>query len=121
MCSISEISRLLSCKAFFIASLAPTPSSAGAVIWKASSLWPKPVTSAYIFADLFLAASSSSRIKTPAPSPRTNPSLSLSQGRLASSGESFLVDNALAALNPAIPRGDIAASAPPATITSASP
>ncbi len=52
----------------------------------------------------------------------TNPSRSRSYGRLARSGSSLnAVDSALQAANPAIPSSQIAASAPPATITSASP
>src|SRR4029453_8519754 len=67
------------------------------------------------------AASSSSRIRTPAPSPITKPSRSLSNGRLARSGWSFRVDNARMAPNPPMPIGVMAASEPPAIITSASP
>ena len=52
----------------------------------------------------------------------TKPSRSASYGRLAFCGSSApLVDSALQALKPAIPILQIAASAPPATITSASP
>ena len=57
----------------------------------------------------------------PDPSPMTKPSLFLSNGRLALLGSSFLVDNALAAQNPPMPRGVITDSVPPAIITSASP
>ena len=57
----------------------------------------------------------------PAPSPITNPSLSLSHGLDAVFGSSFLELNAFAEQKPATVRGVIAASAPPATITSASP
>ena len=52
----------------------------------------------------------------------TKPSRSVSHGRLAACGSlSRLVDSALQALNPAIPISEIGASAPPATMTSASP
>ena len=52
----------------------------------------------------------------------TKPSRSLSHGRLATSGSfSLEVLNALQALKPAIPISQIGLSAPPATITSASP
>ena len=57
----------------------------------------------------------------PAPSPMTKPSRSTSQGREASVGRSLkLVESARAWANPATPSRQIAASAPPATITSAS-
>ena len=51
----------------------------------------------------------------------TNPSRSRSNGRLARSGSSLRVDIAPMLQNPAIPSGVIAASEPPATMTSASP
>jgi len=57
----------------------------------------------------------------PAPSPRTKPSRPLSKGRDAAVGSSDRLDNARIAANPAMGRGWIAASAPPATTTSASP
>jgi hypothetical protein len=58
----------------------------------------------------------------PAPSPITKPSRAASQGREARSGISAKpVDSALQALNPAMPISQIGFSAPPATITSASP
>ena len=49
-----------------------------------------------------------------------NPSRSLSNGRLALAGSSFLVESARRAPKPPIPIGVIAASEPPAIITSAS-
>ena len=61
----------------------------------------------------------SSKIMHPPPSPKTNPSLSLSKGREALSGSWFLVDKACIALNPPIPAHVTAASEPPANITSA--
>src|SRR5216684_3476664 len=67
------------------------------------------------------APSSSSRINTPAPSPTMKPSRSLSKGRLARCGASFLVESARSAPNPPIPIGVIAASDPPAIMTSAAP
>ena len=51
----------------------------------------------------------------------TNPSRSRSQGRLAFSGSSLRVDSARMAANPPTPIGVMAASVPPAIITSASP
>src|SRR4051794_6048859 len=57
---------------------------------------------------------------TPEPSPMTNPSRSLSKGRLARVGSSLRVDSARIAANPPTPIGVIAASEPPAIITSAS-
>ena len=72
-------------------------------------------------APLATACSSSSRTTTPAPSPITKPSRPVSHGREAISGVSlYLPDNALAAANPAIPNLHTAASAPPATMMSAS-
>ena len=57
---------------------------------------------------------------TPAPSPMTKPSRSRSNGRLACSGSSLRVDSARIAAKPPTPIGVIAASEPPAIITSAS-
>ena len=56
----------------------------------------------------------------PEPSPITNPLLSLSKGIEHLFGLS-LVDNAVRAVNPAIPIGVTLPSVPPATITSTSP
>src|SRR5208282_1496419 len=66
------------------------------------------------------ACSSSSRTMMPAPSPITKPSRSLSQGRLARAGSSLRVESARMAANPPTPMGVMAASAPPAIMTSAS-
>src|SRR3954466_9303381 len=68
----------------------------------------------------FFAASSSSRIKIPAPSPTMKPSRPLSNGRLARAGSSLRVERARIAANPPTPIGVMAASEPPAIITSAS-
>jgi len=57
----------------------------------------------------------------PAPSPMTNPSLSLSQGLDAFVGSSLRLDRARQAMNPPTPEGMTAASAPPASMRSASP
>ena len=51
----------------------------------------------------------------------TNPSRSLSKGRLALSGSSLRLDSARMAANPPTESGVTAASDPPAMITSASP
>ena len=67
------------------------------------------------------AGASSSRTRTPAPSPITKPSLFLSKGRLASSGSAFRKLNAFMAAKPATASGVIVASHPPARKTSASP
>src|SRR5260370_15562082 len=56
----------------------------------------------------------------PAPSPITKPAGSLSQGRLARAGSSLRVESARMAANPPMPMGVMAASEPPAIITSAS-
>src|SRR3954463_12006407 len=68
-----------------------------------------------------VARSYSSRISTPAPSPTMKPSRSLSNGRLARSGSSLRVDRARSAPKPPMPIGVIAASEPPAIITSGGP
>ena len=57
----------------------------------------------------------------PAPSPITKPSRWASKGREARWGSSLRVESARMEQNPAVPRGVIAASLPPAIITSASP
>ena len=57
----------------------------------------------------------------PALSPSTKPSRSLSHGRDAVCGSSLRVDSARAAAKPPTPSGEIVASEPPATMTSASP
>src|SRR3954469_25179044 len=67
-----------------------------------------------------VANSSSSRMMTPEPSPITNPSRSRSKGRLARAGSSLRVERARMAANPPTPIGVMAASEPPAIITSAS-
>src|ERR1019366_936295 len=67
------------------------------------------------------AISYSSRISTPDPSPTMKPSRSLSKGRLARSGASLRVESARIAPNPPMPIGVMAASDPPAIMTSAAP
>ena len=57
----------------------------------------------------------------PAPSPSTNPSRPLSNGRDARSGSSFLVDSARIAANAPRFSWRMAASVPPASTTSARP
>ena len=74
-----------------------------------------------VFFDIDLADSYSSITNTPAPSLKTKPSRSASQGRLAACGSSLRVDNARAAAKPPKPTGVVANSAPPTTIASASP
>jgi hypothetical protein len=71
---------------------------------------------------LVWAAIHTSSTTTPAPSPMTKPPLSLSNGRLASVGQSFqFVAKLLALANPEMASGCMHDSAPPATMTSASP
>ena len=55
----------------------------------------------------------------PAPSLRTKPSRSLSNGRLAAGGSSLRIDRARAEMKPPRPIGVMAASEPPVTMTSA--
>ena len=57
---------------------------------------------------------------TPDPSPTMKPSRSSSNGRLARCGSSLRVERARMAANPPTPIGVMAASDPPAIITSAS-
>ena len=99
----------------------PSPFSAGAVIWKASQVAPYPIISAWIFAPRFRACSISSKTRTPAPSAIINPSLSLSNGRQAFCGSSFLVLRAFIAQKPATERDVTEASEPPVSIILASP
>src|SRR5882762_3230150 len=89
-------------------------------MWYASPLMPYPAISARIGAPRRRACSSSSRIRIPAPSPITKPSRSLSHGRLARVGSSLRVERARIAAKPPTPIGVMAASEPPAIITSAS-
>src|SRR3989338_8829451 len=70
---------------------------------------------------LFFACSKFSRTTKPQPSAITKPSRFRSNGRLAFSGASFLVESAFKAQNPPIPVGTIQLSVPPQIITSASP
>ena len=107
------------CIASRIASCAPDPSGAGAVMWYASAVAPYPTSSATILAPRASARSHSSRITAAAPSPITKPSRSLSNGRLAVVGSSLRSDSAFMFAKLAIERGVIAASDPPATMTSA--
>src|SRR5580765_7682720 len=70
----------------------------------------------------FLAWASDSRIKTPAPSPMTNPSRVWLKGREARSGVSLkLVERARREQKPAKVRGTMLASAPATMTTSACP
>ena len=57
----------------------------------------------------------------PAPSPMTKPSRSRSNGREARCGSSLRVESARMAQKPPTPSGVMAASLPPAIMTSASP
>src|SRR5258708_14684098 len=100
---------------------APPPSGEGAVTWYASEFAPYPTNSARVGAPRRLACSSSSRITPPAPSPSRKPPRSRSSGRLARVGSSLRVESAFITANPPIPRGVIAASAPPAITASVSP
>ena len=104
-----------------MALIAPVPPGAGCVMWNASSVAPYPASSARISAPRFKACSSDSTTRIPAPSLRTNPSLSASKGRLALVGLSQFWDSARILANPAIVNGVILASVPPASIISASP
>lgn len=85
----------------------PAPSKAKAYAWRSctqSSTAGKPV-----------------KEHSPAPSPITKPSLLRSHGREAVAGSSFRLDRALQAMKPPMPEGITAASAPPASMMSASP
>src|SRR4051812_17792248 len=82
---------------------------------------PAPARRAYTVAPRAAAWSARSRTSAPAPSPMTNPSRPLSQGREAFSGSSLRVDIARMDAKPAIGSGWITASVPPATTTSARP
>ena len=104
-----------------MARAAPLPSSGGAVMWLASSLIPKPTNSASIVAPRALAWARLSSTTTPAPSPSTKPSRSLSKGREALVGSPLRVERACIAPKPDIPSGLEPFSLPPASITSTSP
>jgi hypothetical protein len=104
-----------------IARICPTPDGSGPVMWWASEVMPKPASRPRTRAPRPAAKSARSRIMMPAPSPSTKPSRSTSNGREARSGSSFRFDKVRAWANPAIVSGVIAASAPPASTTSASP
>src|SRR6267143_1087221 len=81
---------------------APSPFSAGWVMWYASPDIPYPTISARIGALRLRACSSDSRIRIPAPSPTTKPSRPASHGRLALAGSSLRVVR-----NPNMSRGQI--------------
>ena len=104
-----------------MASATPSPSGCGSVMWCASQLYEPPNTSANGVAPRAKACSSDSNTKTPAPSPITNPSRSLSHGLEALVGSSLRLDMALTEQNPPMPLGRMAASLAPASIRSASP
>ena len=57
----------------------------------------------------------------PLPSPHTNPSRPLSNGRLARCGSSLRFESAIIASKPPMPTGVTVASAPPAIMTLARP
>ena len=67
------------------------------------------------------ACDNDSSINMPAPSDITKPSRVASKGRLASAGDSFLVDNAVAFPKLAMDNSVMPASVPPANAASASP
>ena len=118
MYETSFIFTFASLTAFFIAFAAATPSGDGEVIWYASHVEPYPTISASIFAPLFLACSKLSITNIPAPSPITNPPLSLSNG-IDALVLFLLVDNALIFVKPAIAIGVIDDSQPPVIAISA--
>src|SRR5829696_5739895 len=82
---------------------------------------PAPAISAWTLAPRAAACSAVSSTMMPAPSPRTNPSRPLSNGRDARSGPSLRVDSARICAKPAIGSWCTTASVPPATTTSARP
>jgi hypothetical protein len=86
-----------------------------------SALAPYPAISARILAPRFLACSMSSRTNITEPSPMTNPSRSMSNGRQAFSGSSLRSLVALIWQNAPIVSGVIVASEPPASMATAAP
>mmetsp|Transcript_17667 Transcript_17667/g.35525 ORF Transcript_17667/g.35525 Transcript_17667/m.35525 type:complete len:201 (-) Transcript_17667:586-1188(-) len=119
---ISDLSMPDDCMALSMHAARPAPPGAGVVMWCASHVAPYPASSQYILAPRFSACSKVSRSTTPAPSPITNPARCRSKGREPLEGSSFdFVFIAFMAQNPAKESGVIAASDPPASITSASP
>ncbi len=96
------------------------PSGRGAVTWWASQVFPYPQTSAIISAPRATACSYSSSTSIAAPSAITNPPRFLLNGSDAYLGSSAL-ESAFALAKPAIPRGMMAASEPPAMMASAYP
>src|SRR4030066_1077936 len=74
-----------------------------------------------MFAPRFFANPSSSRMSIAAPSPMTNPSRSLSNGRDALAGSPLRVERAFIAQNPPSPMGVMVASDPPAITASQTP
>src|ERR1700739_1098097 len=76
---------------------------------------------AYTVAPRSRACDADSRTSIPAPSPSTNPSLALSNGRDARSGSSLRVDIARMTANAPMFSGMMAASVPPVRTTSAPP
>lgn len=80
-----------------------------------------PLISVYGRAPRAAAWAADSTTKTTAPSPKTKPSRSASNGRPARSGASLRVESAPMVLSPVNITGVMAESVPPATTTSASP
>src|SRR3954453_53415 len=120
-CLMSAPVRPASCTAICMARMPPRHSGSGWTMSYPSEVTPAPAKRAMTRAPRAAAWSARSRMIAPAPSPRTNPSRFLSQGRDARSGSSLRVDMARIEAKPAIGSGWMTASVPPATTTSARP
>ena len=97
------------------------PSPEGATISYPSELAKYPESFARIFAFLFLACSSSSKIKIPDPPAITNPSLFLSYGREACVGVSLNFEESAPIASNKLEELQCSSSPPPAIIISCCP
>src|SRR4051794_25154170 len=120
-CLMSAPVRPASCTAICMARMPPRHSGSGWTMSYPSEVTPAPAKRAMTRAPRAAAWSARSRMIAPAPSPRTNPSRFLSQGRDARSGSSLRVDMARIEAKPAIGSGCTTASVLPAITTSARP
>ncbi len=91
-------------------------------MWYPSEVIAAPISRAMMFAPRALACSSVSMIKSAPASPNTKPLRSLSNGRQAPAGSSFVVDSTMRIwANPAMGTASILVSTPPQIAMSASP
>ena len=104
-----------------MAAAAHLPPGSGRAMLCASQVMPQPASTASGSALRWRACAAVSRSRTPEPSAMTNPSRSVSNGRLAFCGSSLRRESTLMQPYASTTRGVMVDSAPPARTTSARP